>query len=65
MIKAEKPFIGPGTASGWATTWCSKKYADGGFQRVWATPSAAAEKRVNDSPGCLLAARWRYSHDMH
>jgi hypothetical protein len=43
----------------------SEKYSDGSFQRVWTTPDAAAEKRVNGSPGCLLAVRWRYSHDIH
>jgi hypothetical protein len=33
-----------------------KKYTDGSFQRVWATPDAAAGKWVDGSPGCLLAA---------
>lgn len=42
-----------------------EKYADGSFQQVWATPdAAAAEKWVKDSPGCLLAARWLYTHPM-
>jgi hypothetical protein len=34
-----------------------KKYADGSFQRVQATPDAAAEKWIDGSPGCRLAAR--------